>query len=203
MNIDLKCITCRDVIKKNIGFPPYTFCSIECENEKVKMIKKEFRIDLKDSLNYTRVFKELIIHQDGIRYEQRQPPIWMQINITNKKCWCGKPFKWPRRKYCSDKHSSWWWWHINAYWGSFRTEIIRADNFTCQGCGFKTKHNLDGEAMFDVDHTKAISLGGACYDVSNVRSLCEKCHKKKTKEDMKKLSFYRKAEGYQPFEVVT
>jgi len=162
------------------------------------MIHDEFRIDLKSSFSYQIIFKELIIHQEGVRYVQRQPPIWMQINVQSGKCWCGKPkekFDKFMRKYCCNRHGSWWYWHINAYWGGFRTEIIRADNYICFECGYESEHNLHGETRFDVDHIIAISLGGMCYDVANVRILCETCHKKKTKEDRGKLSWQQKSDG--------
>lgn len=39
---------------------------------------------------------------------------------------------------------------------------------------------------FDVDHIKAIVNGGDMWDENNLRCLCEECHKRKTKLDMKK-----------------
>ena len=39
----------------------------------------------------------------------------------------------------------------------------------------------------EVDHIKAVALGGGMWDINNMQTLCVGCHKLKTKEDMKKL----------------
>jgi len=170
-------------------------------------MKRRLRIDIKDWLTYKAFFIELRVNQDGIRYEQRQPPIWMQINLKNGKCWCGKPkslFAPQQRKYCCGDHSNLWIWSINAYWNSFRTEILRRDEFTCQECGFRPtcpvckknrcEHYRDDRGL-EVDHIVAITLGGGCYDWGNVRTVCHDCHLLKTSDDMKKKSHERKSEG--------
>lgn len=137
----------------------------------------------------------------GIRYQNRQPPLWMRMNMHNGKCWCGKSFKWPRRKYCCDTHANLWFYSIRAYWEGFRLQVIRRDNFTCQECGLNSKcpkcvtnsceHDKD-DTKFDVDHIQAISLGGMCYDLENVRTMCRGCHHKKTSQDMKHLKRERR-----------
>lgn len=134
----------------------------------------------------------------GIRYVTRQPPLWMKMNMWEGKCWCGKSFEWPKRKYCCWEHSQLWFFQIRCYWEGFRCEVLRQEHYKCSECGIQKKGDT---AFFDVDHIIAISLGGECFDRENVRTLCQDCHKIKTKEDMKKLSFHRKAKGYQPLEV--
>jgi len=44
----------------------------------------------------------------------------------------------------------------------------------------------------EVDHKIAVCLGGDMWDENNLQALCYKCHKEKTKEDMKKLKESRK-----------
>ena len=131
--------------------------------------------DQLDNTNYTKTWK-WGLQKPGIRYQNRQPPLWMRMNMHEGKCWCGKSFKWPRRKYCCDTHADLWYWSIRAYWEGFRYQVIKRDKYTCQECGFKTKKD---DSKFDVDHIIAISLGGMCYDLENVRTLCRECHHKK------------------------
>jgi len=45
---------------------------------------------------------------------------------------------------------------------------------------------------FEVDHIKAVSLGGDMWDKNNLQILCSTDHKKKTAEDMKKLKAKRR-----------
>ena len=41
------------------------------------------------------------------------------------------------------------------------------------------------------DHIIPIAIGGEEYNLNNVQTLCKKCNKIKTKEDMKKIALYR------------
>ena len=137
------------------------------------------------------------LQQPGIRYELRQPPLWMIMNMHDGKCWCGKPKElWEKfqRKYCCGEHAQLWFYSIRAYWGSFRMQVYRRDNFVCQECGFKIKENENGfnRCDWEVDHILAICLDGMCFDLENVRLLCRKCHNKKTGQDMRMLAFKRK-----------
>jgi len=130
-------------------------------------------------------------HDVGFRHVLRKPPLFMIMNLHEGKCWCGKPkelFEPLQRKYCCYDHASWWFYHIRCYWNSFRLEIIRRDNYTCTECEFHSTSPED----FDVDHILAISLGGMCYDIDNVRTLCKSCHHKKTALDMKHLKRERR-----------
>jgi len=45
---------------------------------------------------------------------------------------------------------------------------------------------------FDVDHIKAVSLGGDMWNKKNLQILCTDCHKVKTKIDMQKLKNQRR-----------
>lgn len=48
------------------------------------------------------------------------------------------------------------------------------------------------ESQLIADHIIPISIGGEEYDLSNIQTLCIKCNKVKTKEDLKKIALYRK-----------
>lgn len=130
-----------------------------------------------------------VLQKPGIRYQNRQPPLWMRMNMHEGTCWCGKSFKWPRRKYCCNEHADLWYYSIRAYWEGFRYQVIERDKYACQECGYKTKKD---DSKFDVDHILAISLGGMCYDLENVRTICKNCHHKKTAQDMKELKRKRR-----------
>lgn len=43
----------------------------------------------------------------------------------------------------------------------------------------------------EVDHKKAVALGGDMWDESNLQALCSDCHKVKTKIDMKLIKEYK------------
>ena len=131
----------------------------------------------------------------GVRHERRQAPLWMAMNRAAGKCWCGRPkSKWEKlqRRYCRSEHGRWWHFYIEAYWASFRWTIIERDDFTCAGCGFQAEkpksYYSDMSVGLAVDHILAISLGGKCYDESNVQTLCAGCHAKKTASDAAKLA---------------
>ena len=42
------------------------------------------------------------------------------------------------------------------------------------------------------DHIVPIALGGKEWDINNLQTLCKKCHKKKTEEDIKEICKVRK-----------
>jgi ribosomal protein L37E len=124
---------------------------------------------------------------------------------------------------CSKKYSEecfrvWQYWKLKAF--------VR-DKYTCVECGFKAmkeqiihpdseeyynknyiifKKNIVKEGLKVIlgnkseliaDHIIPIAIGGEEYDLSNVQTLCIKCNKVKTKEDMKKIALYRKKEKSQ------
>ena len=145
--------------------------------------------------------------QGGIRYEQRQAPLWMYKNLHYRKCWCGKPKnQWEstqQRRYCCGLHREIWNYRIECYWNSFRSMICFRDKGICQDCGSKIckigsklwdkiHFNITIISDWEVDHILAICLGGVCYDPKNVRLLCRKCHNKKTGSDFRKLKLKRK-----------
>ncbi len=137
-------------------------------------------------------------HVPGIRHEKRNPPLFMQMNLWNKKCWCGAKIVKPRRKYCCNDHADLWYWSIDAYWDSFRMQVLRRDDFTCQVCGFqpKGKHTWDKDSDLQADHIIAIVNGGMCFDLENVRTICSECHHKKTGNDIREKFIRKRAEKF-------
>ena len=71
-------------------------------------------------------------------------------------------------------------------WEAVRQRIYRRDKGICQVCGKKI--SLEET---DVDHIIALCLGGDNSD-DNFRSLCEDCHKKKTKQDADRVRSVRR-----------
>jgi len=51
---------------------------------------------------------------------------------------------------------------------------------------------LGDESQLIGDHIFPIAMGGEEYEMDNVQTLCKKCNKIKTKEDIKKIALYRK-----------
>lgn len=104
--------------------------------------------------------------------------------IQHGKCyWCGTSLKGKRKSYCSDEH--YYNYRRSFVWSNLRKTILLRDGYRCVKCGLTQKR-------LEVDHIKAISLGGDFFDQNNLQTLCHRCHKHKTKEDLKKLSKTRK-----------
>ena len=98
-----------------------------------------------------------------------------------------KEFEKGRRIYCSEKCADDFS-KTFVRWNDIRDEVLKRDHYTCQDCG---KADETGDGM-DVDHIIAVALGGPMWDKDNMETLCEKCHRKKTKEDMAMLKVRRK-----------
>jgi len=60
-----------------------------------------------------------------------------------------------------------------------------------------SSHDLYDHQFFhvEVDHIKAVALGGKMWDKKNLQVLCSDCHKIKTKDDMNKIKFHRRSKG--------
>jgi len=114
-------------------------------------------------------------------------------NRKNRLCWCGKPKEqWnknksgnpQRRGYCSDEHYKDWWIRNdnNAF---HRSKFLKQTPRICNDCAIKTNYR-------EMDHIIAIILGGHPWDYRNLQSLCEDCHKKKTKSDIVILASWKR-----------
>ena len=132
----------------------------------------------------------------GVRYEQRTAPLWMEMNMHDGRCWCGRPrseFEEDQRKYCCGAHRSIWWLGAVEYWSSFRYNILLRDDYTCAECGRRAPDYME------VDHMLPLALGGACYDEANLQTLCGVCHKKKTRKDARNIGLRRRKMNAQAF----
>lgn len=118
-----------------------------------------------------------------------------RANMSKKNtCFCGNSFKWPRRKYCSDTCANDWWMEKSAVWDIFKTRFLNKQNpksyrYICEHCNEETKHP-------EVDHIRAIVLGGHPWDYRNLQVLCHQCHKIKTKSDVGILAAWRRLANY-------
>lgn len=125
------------------------------------------------------------------------------FNRLNKICYCGKPVKKPRRKYCSDKHAMEWL-QKNEFWESVKNRVLKKREirtekseykyndriyYSCESCNEETKKP-------EVDHIIAIILGGHPWHEYNLRVLCHDCHNIKTKSDLQVLSWWRRESNY-------
>ncbi|MEE9215722.1 MAG: HNH endonuclease [Thermodesulfobacteriota bacterium] len=91
------------------------------------------------------------------------------------KCfYCGKILLGRRKSYCSDKCYKKYW--LNFSWTGLRLLILERDKYKCVLC--KSPDYLE------IDHIVAVVNGGDYFDKDNLRTLCETCHKGKTKADL-------------------
>ncbi len=67
-----------------------------------------------------------------------------------------------------------------------RYQIIHVEQRPCRVCGDKRKRFLQ------CDHIIPRALGGS-HDIENLQVLCKKCHRKKTRQDLKLIRRARKA----------
>lgn len=109
---------------------------------------------------------------------------------------CGKSLPKFARKYCSSTCFARWYTSIEGIqnWSVIRWKAFERDNFTCRKCGFQDlpkyieyhgKRYLDGMPKLNADHIQPLFLGGSEFDLINVQTLCEKCHKKKSELEAK------------------
>lgn len=61
-------------------------------------------------------------------------------------------------------------------WSKVRRRALARDRYTCQMCGSRERKTLT------VDHIEPVCKGGARYTLSNLMTLCKKCHDDKDRE---------------------
>ncbi|QDY69318.1 HNH endonuclease [Qingshengfaniella alkalisoli] len=61
-------------------------------------------------------------------------------------------------------------------WAAVRKQAKDRDDWKCVTCG--------NRGRLEVDHIVAIRDGGAPYDLSNLQTLCVRCHSRKTRLEM-------------------
>jgi 5-methylcytosine-specific restriction enzyme A len=111
--------------------------------------------------------------------------------------WCGAEVAGRRRTFCSDPcvHE----WKLRTDPGYLREQVFLRDRGVCALCGLDTeslrkdKRKLDYAArrqfekdwggrrnLWDADHIVPVVEGGGECDLSNMRTLCLKCHRQAT-----------------------
>lgn len=127
-------------------------------------------------------FEVIVPEEFSERIELKQCPICgkHEDNWTRRKDWrcCSKK--------CTEEYDKI---RLINDWNSLRMKAIIRDNYMCVKCGFR------GFAFeFIGDHIIPIALGGEEFDINNVQTLCKKCDKIKTSEDLKKIAKQRRVE---------
>ena len=130
-------------------------------------------------------------------------------NMGNNICrntGCQNLIKYPFRKYCSrecNKQFEKWYYH-NFYWDRVRSDIFKRDNYTCQICGKKYPYSYRKKFVrsrglecdhiiprslykkfgyrFDSLENKIKMITEFLHNHNNLRTLCNECHKRVTKE---------------------
>lgn len=119
---------------------------------------------------------------DSYPLEPRQKPFSRDMVYPKHhgRCyWCGQQLTGRRRSFCKDEHRYFYWYWFS--WETIRERVYIRDNGSCQNCG-------DKESSFEVDHIKAIALGGENWNLDNLQLLCINCHKLKTRKDIYKIN---------------
>lgn len=125
--------------------------------------------------------------------------------LGNPKCRnfnCHNLVRKPYRKYCSMKCSKEFtkWYNSNFYWRNVRNRVLRRDSFTCQICGIqlnrRKKMNKKLNNWLECDHIipksfykylgyefntleeKVKTILDFVHNISNLRTVCYKCHRK-------------------------
>ncbi len=126
---------------------------------------------------------------DSKAYEPKHNEHWEYFCLN-----CGKVITDKRRtRFCSETcRVAFSKLHPIITWSDFKWRIFERDNFKCRSCGFQDlpKYSPDGKYLLDYprlecDHIIPLFLGGNDFDPENSQTLCNDCHKKKSKEEAK------------------
>jgi 5-methylcytosine-specific restriction endonuclease McrA len=124
---------------------------------------------------------------------------------TKQPCrWCGAEVPKGRFTFCG--HECVHQWKLRTDPGYLREQVFARDRGVCAACGVDTeqlrrdKRKLDYAArraferewggrrnLWDADHIVPVAEGGGECDLSNMRTLCLKCHRRVTGELRKRL----------------
>ncbi len=131
---------------------------------------------------------------------------------TDGLCACGCGVKLPpqRRRWASNDcgRAAWIFYSIRSGNSQvIRSAVFKRDGGVCGGCGFTCDTRLQGPMPFlkqwsilrrkwEADHIIPIEKGGGACGLENFQTLCEYCHKTKTKEQAGQRAEERKSENY-------
>jgi 5-methylcytosine-specific restriction endonuclease McrA len=125
------------------------------------------------------------------------PGGWVERGARLPCRWCGGEVTGRRRTFCSDAcvHE----WKLRTDPSYLREQVFKRDRGVCALCGLNTeqlrkdKRKLDYGArrlfeknwgsrrhLWDADHIVPVVQGGGECDLSNMRTLCLKCHREVT-----------------------
>ena len=62
-------------------------------------------------------------------------------------------------------------------WGPVRRNVLKRDEFQCQGCGRPQPERPGAPGRLEVHHIIPLYKGGEPYEMSNLVALCPGCHK--------------------------
>jgi len=71
-------------------------------------------------------------------------------------------------------------------WNQIRDIILQRDDFKCVKC------NKQG---LEIDHIIPVALGGT-NEISNLQTLCSRCHREKTNKDVEKIAKVKKEKKF-------
>ena len=145
-----------------------------------------------------------------------ETPIEKSPSGKNLCRWCKTEVKPPKRTFCGDP-TCLQEWKIRSNPGFARERVFERDKGVCQSCGLDTealkrvlfelrlvsvveyyrltRHYLAfygfgfrvDDHYWEMDHRKAVVLGGGSCGLDNLWTLCIPCHRRKTRHDMYKL----------------
>ena len=177
---------------------PQTQCPC-CDREEGRLLGN-YRVCYRCHIRWSKTRRGYSVHEPGVRYMSRNPPLWMAMNRHFGLCWCGRPIEGEPPGFCGNGAHEKVWDSATAWWREFRKIIAYADK-ACRMCGkpVLTYGYCDSMHVIDstvADHIVPIKLGGWCYDEGNVQTLCRNCNIEKTKNDLSEI--YYSTHGRKP-----
>lgn len=174
-------------------------------------------------IEFSKSYKiKMVKQRENYKFIILEPALtWM----NESKCMgCGKPKdQWTRttkHKCCSVACTT----HMHSNyqyfgWPDLRKKVLKRDNYKCVLCNHTPTHEVYNSkdwndivldeykregiqiylcidtAKLTADHIHAIALGGDEWDINNIQTLCSKCNKIKTKNDMALIARLRLSES--------
>ena len=141
------------------------------------------------------------VYRIGIINQEKNKAYNERVSIAGRKfhkcLYCLADIEDKRRSTCNDEHSKLFWkefgyWELS--WQTLRAKALERDHSKCVKC----ENPAD-----EVDHIIEIADGGKEFDISNLQSLCYKCHRKKSGESAHLRAISRTEKGQFKLEELT